>query len=124
MRIGELAQRAGMSTSRIRFYEARGLLPEPERRGNGYRDYPEDFLKRLRLIDDSAKLGFSLNEIKAALTRAGGKHPPKEQILESLYSKLRHLDHHLAEVEYRRQQVLGWIDDVINERPYPRETDQ
>jgi len=124
MRIGELAQRAGMSTSRIRFYEARGLLPEPERRDNGYRDYPEDFLKRLRLIDDSAKLGFSLNEIKAALTRAGGKHPPKEQILESLHSKLRHLDHHLAEVEHRRQQVLGWIDDVINERPYPRETDE
>ncbi|GGB62705.1 MerR family transcriptional regulator [Tistrella bauzanensis] len=124
MRIGELARRAGMSASRIRFYEARGLLPEPERSDNGYRDYPESILAMLRLIDDSTKLGFSLSEIRAALTRAGGKHPPKDQILSALYAKLRDVDRHLADVTLRREQVLGWIDDVINERPYPREMDQ
>jgi MerR family redox-sensitive transcriptional activator SoxR len=45
--IGEVAERAGMSTSRIRYYEARGLLPEAERTA-GKRRYGEDVFRRLQ----------------------------------------------------------------------------
>jgi DNA-binding transcriptional MerR regulator len=66
MPIGEVAKRARMSTSRIRFYEARGLLPEPERAG-GKRRYGEDALRRLAIIDAAQRVGFTLEEIRDLL---------------------------------------------------------
>jgi MerR family transcriptional regulator, redox-sensitive transcriptional activator SoxR len=66
MPIGEVADRAGMSTSRIRFYEARGLLPEPERVG-GKRRYHEEVLRRLAIIDAAQRVGFTLEEIRDLL---------------------------------------------------------
>jgi DNA-binding transcriptional MerR regulator len=66
MPIGEVAGRAGMSTSRIRFYEARGLLPEPERAG-GKRRYGEEVLRRLEIIDAAQRVGFTLEEIRDLL---------------------------------------------------------
>jgi redox-sensitive transcriptional activator SoxR len=64
--IGELAARAGMRTSRIRYYEARGLLPEPER-SSGQRRYTEDALRRLAIIDAAQRIGFTLDEISDLL---------------------------------------------------------
>jgi len=66
MPIGEVAERARMSTSRIRFYESRGLLPEPERAG-GKRRYGEDVLRRLEIIDAAQRVGFTLEEIRDLL---------------------------------------------------------
>ena len=47
LRIGELAQAAGTTTRAVRHYHALGLLPEPERRPNGYREYDARALVRL-----------------------------------------------------------------------------
>ena len=66
MAIGEVAERAGMSTSRIRFYEARGVLPEPDRAG-GKRRYGEEVLPRLAIIDAAQRVGFTLEEIRDLL---------------------------------------------------------
>ena len=66
MPIGEVAERAGMSASRIRFYEARGLVPEPERAG-GKRRYGEEVLRRLAIIDAAQRVGFTLEEIRDLL---------------------------------------------------------
>jgi MerR family transcriptional regulator, redox-sensitive transcriptional activator SoxR len=66
MAIGAVAQRAGMSRSRIRYYEARGLLPEPERAA-GKRRYGEDVFRRLAIIDAAQRVGFTLEEIRDLL---------------------------------------------------------
>jgi redox-sensitive transcriptional activator SoxR len=66
MPIGEVAERAGMSASRIRFYEARGLLLEPDRAG-GKRRYGEEVLRRLAIIDAAQRVGFTLEEIRDLL---------------------------------------------------------
>ena len=66
MAIGEVAERAGMSTSRIRYYEARGLLPEPERAA-GKRRYGDDVFRRLAIIDAAQRVGFTLEEIRDLL---------------------------------------------------------
>jgi MerR family transcriptional regulator, redox-sensitive transcriptional activator SoxR len=60
--IGEVAARAGMRASRIRYYEARGLLPEPER-SSGQRRYTEEALRRLAIVDAAQRIGFTLDEI-------------------------------------------------------------
>ena len=60
--IGEVARRAGMSVSRIRFYESRGLLAEPDRE-SGRRRYAPETLAQLAIIDAAQRVGFSLDEI-------------------------------------------------------------
>jgi MerR family redox-sensitive transcriptional activator SoxR len=60
--IGQVAQRAGMSASRIRYYEARGVLAEPERIA-GRRRYSAEVLRRLATIDAAQRVGFTLDEI-------------------------------------------------------------
>jgi MerR family redox-sensitive transcriptional activator SoxR len=64
--IGEVASRAGMSASRIRYYEARGVLPEPERVA-GKRRYSEDVFRRLAIVDAAQRVGFTLEEIRDLL---------------------------------------------------------
>lgn len=66
MAIGEVAERAGMSTSRIRYYEARGLLAKPERAA-GKRRYDEEVFRRLAIIDAAQRVGFALEEIRDLL---------------------------------------------------------
>lgn len=50
MRIGELARRSGLKATTIRFYEGRGLLPEPSRDASGYRSYSDDSIEALRFV--------------------------------------------------------------------------
>jgi DNA-binding transcriptional MerR regulator len=78
--IGEVAERAGMSTSRIRYYEARGLLPEPERAA-GKRRYSEEVFRRLAIIDAAQRVGFTLEEIRDLL---GARDQPAHERLRQL----------------------------------------
>jgi MerR family redox-sensitive transcriptional activator SoxR len=61
--IGEIATRAGVNTSHIRYYERVGVLPAPERT-SGRRRYNEDVLHRLAIIDIAQRAGFALDEIR------------------------------------------------------------
>jgi len=67
MKIGQLAARANLNASAIRYYEKRGLLPPPHRQGN-QRRYPSDSLNRILLIRFASEMGFTLNEIKLFLS--------------------------------------------------------
>jgi DNA-binding transcriptional MerR regulator len=67
MKIGELARRAGLNASGIRYYEKLGLLASPQRLG-GQRRYPSDALDRVLLICFAGEMGFSLTEIKLFLS--------------------------------------------------------
>ena len=63
MTIGELSRRAGVNVQTVRYYERRGLLPEPDRTPSGYREYTGGTLDRLRFIRRAQELGFTLSEI-------------------------------------------------------------
>ena len=62
MRIGELAQRVGVSTDTLRFYERSGLLPNPGRAVNAYRDYDEKDVEHIRLLIDLRRLEIPLED--------------------------------------------------------------
>ncbi|MFI9594412.1 MerR family transcriptional regulator [Nonomuraea sp. NPDC052265] len=68
MRIGELAALVGVSTRTVRYYHHLGLLPEPERLPNGYREYRLRDAVRLARVRHLAGLGLSLEELRDALT--------------------------------------------------------
>lgn len=63
MRIGELADHAGLTSKTIRYYESIGLMSEPYRHANGYRDYDSDAVNQLRFIRDSQAAGLTLAEV-------------------------------------------------------------
>jgi len=67
MKIGQLARRARLNPSAIRYYEKRGLLAPPHRTG-GQRRYPTDALDRVLLIRFAGDMGFTLAEIKLFLS--------------------------------------------------------
>ncbi|RXV65004.1 MerR family transcriptional regulator [Burkholderia stabilis] len=67
MKIGELAERTGLTPSRIRFYERIGLLTFVEREANGYRSYPQEAVTVLDLITAAQKADFSLDEIRTLI---------------------------------------------------------
>jgi DNA-binding transcriptional MerR regulator len=61
--IGRLAEAAGVHIETIRYYERRGLLPEPPRTAAGYRQYGPDDLWRLEFVGRAKALGFTLSEV-------------------------------------------------------------
>jgi MerR family redox-sensitive transcriptional activator SoxR len=91
--IGEVAERAGMSTSRIRYYEARGLLPEPDRTA-GKRRYGEEVFRRLAIIDAAQRVGFTLEEIRDLL--GSREEPAHERLRQLAVLKLPELDDLIA----------------------------
>lgn len=63
MLIGELADTVGQPAQTIRFYERKGLLPDPQRGANGYRNYDESTITRLHFIGAAKAAGLTLAEI-------------------------------------------------------------
>jgi MerR family transcriptional regulator, redox-sensitive transcriptional activator SoxR len=103
--IGEVARRAGVTTSSIRYYERIGLLPEPDRLG-GQRRYDADVLGKLGFIGVAQSAGFKLREIKELIDGVDGATGMGEQ-MRALSS------HKLVEVEAlleRTKAMKGWLE--------------
>ncbi|WP_175780680.1 MerR family transcriptional regulator [Burkholderia anthina] len=113
MKIGELARASGLAASRIRFYEASGLLEPARRQANGYREYGSDALTRLAIIDRAQRAGFALDEIRALLPPDLGAWPHDE-----LLHALRHKVDEIALLEQRlalnRRNLQALIDEIAN----------
>jgi DNA-binding transcriptional MerR regulator len=67
LRIGDLAKRAGMARSAIRYYEQMGLLAADARTASGYRLYADAAVDRLRFIREAKSLGIKLSEIRSII---------------------------------------------------------
>lgn len=65
--IGRLADEAGVNVETIRYYQRRGLMPEPDKPAHGHRRYAGDAIKRVRFIKRAQVLGFTLEEIGSLL---------------------------------------------------------
>jgi DNA-binding transcriptional MerR regulator len=102
--IGEVASKAGVNVSAIRFYERQGLLPEPERAG-GQRRYTDAVVQRLGIIDAAKQAGFSLDEVAVLLTSTDRGAPAHEQLRALAGRKLPEVD---ALIE-RAQAMRGWL---------------
>ena len=72
MTIGALARAAGVNVETIRFYQRKGLMPEPDRPLGSIRRYSADELGRIRFIKSAQRLGFSLDEVAALLELEDG----------------------------------------------------
>ena len=104
MRIGELADAAGVTTKTLRFYEARGLLPPPARTASSYRDYDPAMVDRLAFIRDAQRSGLTLAEIASVLDMKDAGSGTCEHTADLLRRQLADLDLRIgALVETRRR---------------------
>jgi len=72
VRTSEVAAQAHVNTQTLRYYERRGLLPEPERTHSGYRAYTPDAVRVVRFVKRAQQLGFTLDDIEDLLHLSEG----------------------------------------------------
>lgn len=117
MRIGELAEASGTTTKALRFYEAAGLLPAPERTSAGYRDYSPDAVSRLNFIRRSQAAGLTLARIREILAIRDGGLAPCAHVQELLSDRLADLDRQIAELTELRATVAHLKADAATVEP-------
>lgn len=113
MKIGELAKRSGMATSRIRFYESNGLIQTVLRQANGYREYPPETLTVLEIITSAQKAGFALDEIRSLLP-ADMSSWEHEKLIDALEQKVGEIDALEKRLSQNKAHLIALIEDVRN----------
>ncbi len=103
--IGEVARRAGVATSQIRYYERIGLLPDPERR-SGQRRYDPEVLGRLGFIGVAQSAGFKLREIQELIAGIDDTHGMAERMRALSERKLSEIEALLE----RTKAMKGWLE--------------
>ncbi|MGH9279665.1 MAG: heavy metal-responsive transcriptional regulator [Acidimicrobiales bacterium] len=105
MRIGELADRLGVTTKSIRFYERIGLMPDPTRTPSGYRDYAEADVERLTFIKTAQRLGLSLDEISEIIAFRDRGQRPCGYVADVLHRQVADLDRRIREMRKLRDDL-------------------
>lgn len=122
VKIGDAAAFAGITPRAIRHYHEIGLLPEPERGGDGRRRYGYDDMTRLLWIRKMADAGISLDDIRAAFGEALDPAPDMESVLSRLEETLAAQE---AAIKRRRAAVqrlqavgspLGLLSELVTDR--------
>lgn len=117
MRIGEAAAAAAMTTKALRFYEAEGLLPSPERAPNGYREYGDETVERLQFIHRGRAAGLTLAQIREILRLRDAGTAPCHHVSALLGAELESLDAQIAELTALRAVVAGFYDTTATADP-------
>ena len=98
--IGGLAKAAGVGVETVRYYQRRGLLPEPARPPGEVRRYGDDDLRRLRFIRRAQAAGFTLEQIGELL--ALDRTDDRARVRQLATERLAALDERIAELEQSR----------------------
>ncbi|MEV4351135.1 MerR family transcriptional regulator [Actinoplanes sp. NPDC049596] len=118
LRSGQVADAAGVNRQTLRYYERRGLLPEPERSLGGHRLYPAETVTVLKVIKAAQRLGFTLDEVADLLASGGHRHGrPDAGLRERATAKLAEVEAKIADLQViaatLRAAVAAGCDDLV-----------
>ena len=117
MKIGELAERAGVTAKTVRYYESIGLVPEPERTASNYRDYGDEALERLRFIRDSQAAGLTLDEIASILEMKDAGQSTCHHTRELVERHVAEIDQQIAALTANRAAMVALADAAGGKDP-------
>ena len=132
MWISQTAKAAGLNAQTLRYYERRGLLPKPPRRGSGYREYPADAVQIVRFIKRAQELGFSLDEVEELVRLRGVRKGERHRVRAIAERKIADIDEKIAQLQSMRDALDQLVDschhggpaecpiiDALNQDPQP-----
>src|ERR1700716_728709 len=105
VRVGEVAERAGVNVETLRYYERRGLLPTPDRMPSGHRRYDEETVRFLGAIKEEQDVGFTLTEIAQYLRAARRSTAPWEALRVRMAAKIDQIDARTAALRRMRDEL-------------------
>jgi Cu(I)-responsive transcriptional regulator len=130
MWITQAAKEAGVNAQTLRYYERRGLLARPPRRGSGYREYPADAVRVVRFIKKAQELGFSLDEIEQLVRLRGVRRGERQRVRAIAERKIADIDRKIAHLQSMRGALSQLVEschqggaadcpiiDALNEPP-------
>jgi len=107
--IGEVARRAGLLPTTLRYYESIGLLPNPARE-NGSRRYDHDVFQRLEMIQTAQQAGFTLAEVRVLFDEILWSDAPAAKWNSLIRRKLQEIDSMLINI----QSMKHLLEDILN----------
>ncbi|MEL6339901.1 MAG: MerR family transcriptional regulator [Myxococcota bacterium] len=111
LKIGAVARRAEVSVDTVRYYERRGLLPQPRRLESGYRIYDAAIVDRIRFIQQMQPLGFRLDEVRDVLAMVDDGSATCKNQQGRFQAVLSRIDHEIAALRATRRKIVS----VLNE---------
>ncbi|MDB6179349.1 Cu(I)-responsive transcriptional regulator [Paracoccus sp. Z330] len=118
MKIGDAANRSGVSAKMIRYYEQIGLIPNASRTTSGYREYELQDIHMLRFVARARDLGFSIAEITELLDLWRDKDRRSADVKALAQARVRDLRRKIAHLQDMADTLEGLASDCAgNERP-------
>lgn len=111
MRVAQLAKAAEVSAETVRHYSELGLLQPSRDPHNGYQEFSQSDLQRLRFIARARRLGFSLKDVQAILARADSGAAPCAEVRDLMRERLAALQAHIDECQRLALVMHNALDD-------------
>ncbi len=115
LRIGQVAEKAGVTVETVRFYEAQALIPEPPRSPGGYRIYSDDAVRRVRFIQRAKELGFSLKDVHALLALRSTPGTTCAEIRAHTVVKIKEVESKIRDLSRIRNALSELADQCVSE---------
>lgn len=115
--IGQAAREADVNIETFRYYERRGLVPEPPRSQGNYRLYPGETVRRVRFVKRAQELGFTLNEIGDLLALRESSEATCDDVRVQAVEKVRDIDEKIRSLKAMRQAISTLVNRCPGEGP-------
>lgn len=115
--IGQVARSASVNVETVRYYERRGLLPEPPRRSSGYRAYAPDAVRRIQFIRHAQQLGFSLKEVSDLLRLRVDPQTSCREVRQRADTKIVDIERKIQDLQSMRQALVTLAETCTGEGP-------
>jgi MerR family mercuric resistance operon transcriptional regulator len=104
--IGKLAEKSNVGVETIRFYERRGILKQPQKTG-AFREYPFDFIARVRFVKRAQELGFTLKETKELLDIRIKDQAKCSDVLARAEEKIKEIEEKISDLKAMKKSLLS-----------------
>lgn len=115
--IGQLAKKVNVNLETIRYYERRGLIPEPPRNGSGFREYTQEAVDRTNFIKRLQVLGFSLKEILEILSLRVEPGRTCNDVKVRVEAKVEDIEKKIVDLKQVKKALLGLSSECTGKGP-------
>jgi MerR family copper efflux transcriptional regulator len=115
VKIGVIASTTGLSTQTLRYYQTRGLIQPKQYLESGYRLYEISIIERIKFIQHSKTIGFSLDEVLELLKLQDDPNVGAGQVKQKIDAKVTALDLKIAKLQQIKQSLIQLSNNCSGE---------